>query len=271
MATFKETFAAERKKKGKGKTFEYEGKTYTTDYAGENGPKPRPANLNPKSGASRATDNKVKPAEKPFTLGRFGGQKEMAGAANAAKPAAVPTTSATPARPISPTRDPSATGRYSEYEKARLGNYTEAEYDAMSRPQREAKGLPVSYIDYVRSGGASAVKKAAGGVVKKMGGGAMGYAAGGKMKMVEKGGKKVPSFAADGVGKMAKGGMSKEGTAKDMREDKAKAKKAGMTMKQWEASSKDVAHDKPSKMKTGGGVMRGAGAATRGKKFSGSY
>ena len=32
-------------------------------------------------------------------------------------------------------------------------------------------------------------------------------AKGGKLKMVEKGGKKVPSFAADGVGKMAKGGM----------------------------------------------------------------
>jgi len=35
-----------------------------------------------------------------------------------------------------------------------------------------------------------------------------GYAAGG-MPMVEKDGKKVPSFAADGVGKMAKGGMAK--------------------------------------------------------------
>lgn len=103
------------------------------------------------------------------------------------------------------------------------------------------------------------------------GGMVTGYAAGGKMKMVEKGGKKVPSFAADGVGKMAKGGMSKEGSAKDMREDKAMAKKAGLTMKQHEASAADVKHDKPSKMKTGGGVMRGAGAATRGKKFSGSF
>lgn len=32
------------------------------------------------------------------------------------------------------------------------------------------------------------------------------YKKGGKLKMVEKGGKKVPSFAADGVGKMAMGG-----------------------------------------------------------------
>jgi hypothetical protein len=44
------------------------------------------------------------------------------------------------------------------------------------------------------------VYKAAGGAVKKM-------AMGGKLKMVEKDGKKVPSFAADGVGKMAMGGM----------------------------------------------------------------
>jgi hypothetical protein len=44
------------------------------------------------------------------------------------------------------------------------------------------------------------VYKAAGGKVKKM-------AMGGKLKMVEKDGKKVPSFAADGVGKMAMGGM----------------------------------------------------------------
>lgn len=39
-------------------------------------------------------------------------------------------------------------------------------------------------------------------------GGAKGYAGGG-MAMVMKDGKKVPSFAADGVGKMAKGGMMK--------------------------------------------------------------
>ncbi len=67
----------------------------------------------------------------------------------------------------------------------------------------------------------------------------------------------------------AKGGKvsSKEGTAKDMREDKAMAKKRGMTMSQWEKSASDKKHDAPKKM-AGGGVMRGAGAATRGKKFS---
>lgn len=60
---------------------------------------------------------------------------------------------------------------------------------------------------------------------------------------------------------------SKEGTAKDMREDKAMAKKRGMTMKQWEKSAADKKHDAPKKM-AGGGVMRGTGAAIRGKTFS---
>lgn len=87
--------------------------------------------------------------------------------------------------------------------------------------------------------------------------------------------KKVRSEALDNLeykGKvtgMKKGGKveSKEGTAKDMREDKAMAKKRGMTMAQWEKSAADKKHDAPKKM-AGGGVMRGAGAAVRGKNFS---
>lgn len=75
-----------------------------------------------------------------------------------------------PARPITPTRSKTATGRYSEYEKARLGNYTEAQWDAMTPAQREAKGLPVSWMDWVRVGGKESVKGyAKGGVVKKKG------------------------------------------------------------------------------------------------------
>lgn len=48
-----------------------------------------------------------------------------------------------------------------------------------------------------------------------------GYADGG-MPMVNKGGKMVPSFAADGVGKMAKGGMAH----KDVKMDKSMMQKA---------------------------------------------
>jgi hypothetical protein len=69
-----------------------------------------------------------------------------------------------------------------------------------------------------------------------------------------------------------KGGKveSKEGTAKDMREDKAMAKKRGMSMKDWEKSAADKKHDAPKKMAKGGSV-RGTGAAIRGKGFSGTY
>lgn len=77
-----------------------------------------------------------------------------------------------------------------------------------------------------------------------------------------------------------KGGVvkMKEGSAKDTREDKAMAKKSGMSMKKWEKSAADVKHDAPGKMKSSGvvkkatgGSMRGTGAATRGKGFSGCY
>lgn len=61
-----------------------------------------------------------------------------------------------------------------------------------------------------------------------------------------------------------------EGSAKDTREDKKLAKKAGMKMADWEKSSADVKHDMPKKMSKGGAV-RGAGCAIRGKGFSGSY
>lgn len=62
-------------------------------------------------------------------------------------------------RPISPTRDKNATGRYSEYEQARLGNVTLDKWASMTRAQREAKGLPPSYVDFVRSGGGLATKQ----------------------------------------------------------------------------------------------------------------
>lgn len=68
---------------------------------------------------------------------------------------------------------------------------------------------------------------------------------------------------------MKKGGMV-EGSAKDMREDKAMAKKRGMSMADWEKSGADKKHDAPKKMAKGGSV-RGTGCATRGTNFSGTY
>lgn len=94
-----------------------------------------------------------------------------------------------PTRPITPTRDTKATGRYSGYETARLGNITEAQWDALTPAQREAKGLPVSWMDYIRSGGDSAVKKATP-TRSPMGnprGAGGGYAKGGMVKKKQKG------------------------------------------------------------------------------------
>lgn len=64
----------------------------------------------------------------------------------------------------------------------------------------------------------------------------------------------LSSAGADTGGREAKkkGGMV-EGSAKDMREDKAMAKKAGMSMKQWEKSAADKKHDKGCTCKACGG------------------
>lgn len=62
----------------------------------------------------------------------------------------------------------------------------------------------------------------------------------------------------------------KEGSKKDTREDKAMAKKRGMSMQDWERSAADVKHDAPKKM-AAGGTVRGTGAAIRGKNYSGEF
>jgi hypothetical protein len=59
-----------------------------------------------------------------------------------------------------------------------------------------------------------------------------------------------------GTGTYKKGGMV-EGSAKDMREDKMLAKKHGMSMKEWEKSPEDKAHDKGCTCKACGGAMMG--------------
>jgi hypothetical protein len=80
-----------------------------------------------------------------------------------------------------------------------------------------------------------------------------GYADGG-MPMVNKGGKMVPSFAADGVGKMAKGGMA---------EPKKMVGKEVAFMKKKGAPAAMIKHEKAEMgMKKGGGVD---GAAKKGK------
>lgn len=58
---------------------------------------------------------------------------------------------------------------------------------------------------------------------------------------------------------------SYEGSAADMAADKKQAKKRGMSLKAWEKSPSDMAMD--AKGMATGGVVRGAGAAFKGKKF----
>jgi hypothetical protein len=99
------------------------------------------------------------------------------------------------------------------------------------------------------------------------GGDMKGYASGG-MPMVKKDGKMVPSFAADGVGKMAKGGMA---------ESKKMVGKEVDFMKKKGAPASMIKHEKAEMMgmKKGGAVKKMAaggsassradGCATKGK------
>ena len=143
----------------------------------------------------------------------------------------------------------------------------------------------------------NAKRMAMGGAMHKMPDGTMmkgkshGMAEGGKLKMVEKGGKKVPAFAADGVGKMARGGKVKKMlgggdilgtisplagavTGKGLFGKLTKAGGAGLGLLGAAATLREDAKKKKSPataagMKAGGTMkMRGAGAATRGTKFS---
>lgn len=61
----------------------------------------------------------------------------------------------------------------------------------------------------------------------------------------------------------ARGSKKWEGSAKDMAEDRKMAKARGMSLDQWENSAADKKHD--SKKMASGGMVRGDGAAMRGK------
>jgi hypothetical protein len=74
----------------------------------------------------------------------------------------------------------------------------------------------------------------------------------------------MPAAAANGLnqaaamsGRAFKKGGKVEGSAKDVAEDKAMAKKAGMSMKEWEKSPADAKHDKGCTCKACGGRVSG--------------
>lgn len=81
MATFKEAFAAARKEKGAGKTFMWQGKSYSTDRADDKKqaalatgtkPKAKPAGLNSASGAAPKVSSAAK---RPAKAAEISGQK----------------------------------------------------------------------------------------------------------------------------------------------------------------------------------------------------
>jgi hypothetical protein len=88
-----------------------------------------------------------------------------------------------------------------------------------------------------------------------------GYASGG-MPMVNKGGKMVPSFAADGVGKMAKGGMA---------ESKKMVGKEVAFMKKKGAPAAMVKHEKAEMMgmKKGGATKKMAAGGSASSRADG--
>jgi hypothetical protein len=107
--------------------------------------------------------------------------------------------------------------------------------------------------------GAAPKKMAKGGDMK------MGYAKGG-MAMVEKDGKMVPSFAADGVGKMAKGGK----VSAPIKEYGGKEKYASKTaMMKHEKKEPMKMEKKEKEMAKGGTVKCATGGAIKKKPMKG--
>jgi hypothetical protein len=104
MSEFDKAFSEARKSKGAGGTFTYNGKSYSTSYAGEKAPPSRPKNLNPQSGAAQSgTAGKVATNTTKKGIQNFDKNKAEAEARRAATQAsnrpkaAAPKT--TPARP----------------------------------------------------------------------------------------------------------------------------------------------------------------------------
>ena len=245
MASFKEAFAAARKAQGAGGEFTWKGNSYSTNIVGETGKKKKP---------------KVMPAE------------DLAKMVNAAidKATGIQTPNASTPRP----QPRPTTGEF----------YPPVTKESIAPNPDEIKVTKLPYEDTSLAGRAGSAL-----------GTYIGRQMAGPTKLdklkseaadqtnrskVNQGAKELMTGRKGAAAQYKTGGVvkMKEGSAKDMREDKAMAKKHGMTMKQHEASAADKKHDAPKKMagggvvkKAGGGSMRGTGAAVRGKGFSGCY
>jgi hypothetical protein len=123
----------------------------------------------------------------------------------------------------------------------------------------KAKAKPSKPAMAVMIGLSPAKKMAKGGDMK------MGYAKGG-MAMVEKDGKMVPSFAADGVGKMAKGGKVPAAISEYGGKEKYASKAAMMKHEKKESPKMEK---KEKEMAKGGTVKCATGGAVKKKPMKG--
>jgi len=171
--------------------------------------------------------------------------KEDGGMMTSPRPMPRPTLA--PETSIRPMRRPAEMAEKYEQQQAKL------------RGERAAASEYQDYLDFVAN------KKKSGGKVAKKNGGAMGGSDADPITTAgpDSGGreaKKVGGALGSALGiipqmmmKKKKGGVV-EGSAKDIREDKMLAKKHGMTMKEWEKSPQDKAHDKGCTCKACGGA-----------------
>ena len=208
--SFKDAFRAARKQMGAGKTFEWNGKSYTTNYAEEEAPKlkgvPAPEKITvsplPEDIATDAmkTLKKTAPAgsmPNVDTMGNVTGYKK---GGRTAKASGGMTTS------LRPKKRPDDLMAQETLDSA-------AREEGPNTPRRP-----------LRRPSAEEMKQQA----------------------------MLDSAAGSGDGHK-RGGMV-EGSAKDKAEDKKLAKKHGMSMKEWEKSPEDKAHDKGCACKACGGA-----------------
>ena len=206
--SFGKAFAAARREKGKGKTFTWKGKSYTTNYKEETGTDQAPTT----SARPRARDEVVTRAQRAIQRSEDEKTSRKGPTSrpnnNPARTSSPRTTTTASSRPP---EDPRTTGAGDN--SPRRGGYSFNEWREMSRREREAAGLPTSIagaqIYFRRSqtsgnsnstgnkrsrpGGAAARGMAKGGMVKKTGyakGGVVKANCGASMKPTQKGTKK---------------------------------------------------------------------------------
>jgi hypothetical protein len=275
--SFNDAFRAARKQMGAGKTFEWNGKSYSTNYAEEAAkplapktslrPKARPAASTPESGmpdvdvmGNATGTSKTSSAPTPAKVSTD--MPRPARAAGLATPKIAPPK----ASPLAPTTSMRPQPRPTSTAAAPVRSAPEsnsASYDAMGnatgfkkggRTAKASGGMTTSLRPKKRPDDLMA-QETLDSVAREEGPNTprrpLRRPSAEEMKQQAM----LDSAANSGDGHK-RGGMV-EGSAKDKREDKMLAKKHGMSMKEWEKSPEDKAHDKGCTCKACGGAMMG--------------